>query len=150
MRNLALTALAAALLISGVAWAQDSTISTLRTTSPTEDVTPPPMRPAMDHDIRQTRNYPEQPPIIPHDIEGYEVTANYNKCMSCHARAATGQSQAPMVSVTHYVDREGQVLASVSPRRYFCSQCHVSQRPVEPLVTNTFIDIDTLLSMPRQ
>jgi cytochrome c-type protein NapB len=55
-----------------------------------------------------------------------------------------------MVSVTHYIDRNGQVLAQVSPRRYFCTQCHVSQHPDEPLVRNTFIDIDTLLSMPQE
>ena len=107
------------------------------------------MRPAIDASLREVRNYPEQPPVIPHDIEGYEVSANFNKCLSCHARAATGRSQAPMVSVTHYVDRHQQVLAQVSPRRYFCTQCHVTQTDDEPLVTNTFIDIDTLIGMSQ-
>nr|WP_245412386.1 nitrate reductase cytochrome c-type subunit [Notoacmeibacter ruber] len=127
-----------------------STISTLRPTPPTEDEAPPPMRPITDTNIREPRNYPEQPPLIPHDIENYEVSANFNKCLSCHARAATGQSQAPMVSVTHYIDRHGQVLAQVSPRRFFCTQCHVPQRPDEPSVANTFIDVDTLLTMPDE
>lgn len=138
----------ALILCAGLATAQ--TISTLRATEPGEDEMPPPMRPIVDSDIRETRNYPEQPPVIPHDIENYEVSANFNKCLSCHARAATGRSQAPMVSVTHYIDRHGQVLAAVSPRRYFCNQCHVPQHPDEPAVNNTFIDIDTLLSMPDQ
>lgn len=109
-----------------------------------EDV-PPPMRPQVDADIREVRNYPEQPPVIPHAIEGYQLTANFNECLDCHARAATGVSQAPMVSVTHYMDREGQVLAEVSPRRYFCTACHVPQYPVDPVVENTFIDADTLI-----
>jgi nitrate reductase (cytochrome), electron transfer subunit len=143
MRYLGLKTIAILMLIAGMAAAQ--TISTLRPTDPLTDQDPPPMRPAIDADLRQTRNYPEQPPVIPHDIEGYEVSANFNKCLSCHARAATERSQAPMVSVTHYIDREGQVLAAISPRRFFCNQCHVPQFPDDPLVENTFIDIDTLL-----
>ena len=50
-----------------------------------------------------------------------------------------------MISITHYMDRDGQALAAVSPRRYFCNQCHVSQNEVQPLVGNSFQTIDTLL-----
>src|SRR5262249_13482001 len=67
---------------------------------------------------RETRNYPEQPPLIPHAIDGYQIDINGNKCLSCHARARTGESQAPMISITHFMDRDGQFLASVSPRRF--------------------------------
>ena len=69
-----------------------------------------------------------------------------NRCLSCHARARTGESQAPMISITHFMDRDGQVLASVSPRRFFCTSCHVPQQEVRPPVSNDFVDIDTLLS----
>ena len=41
---------------------------------------------------------------------------------------------------------DGQYLASVSPRRYFCTECHVPQQDVKPPVDNDFVDIDTLLS----
>ncbi|MGB1062590.1 MAG: nitrate reductase cytochrome c-type subunit, partial [Ketobacter sp.] len=68
-----------------------------------------------------------------------------NKCMSCHSRRRTGESQAPMVSVTHYMDRDGNFLADVSPRRYFCNQCHVEQTDARPLVENQFKDIDKIL-----
>ena len=34
---------------------------------------------------------------------------------------APAKSQAPMVSITHFMDRDGQFLASVSPRRFFCT-----------------------------
>ena len=50
-----------------------------------------------------------------------------------------------MVSITHFMDRDGQFLASVSPRRYFCNQCHVPQHPDKAPVANHFIDIDALL-----
>ncbi|WP_223877749.1 nitrate reductase cytochrome c-type subunit [Histidinibacterium aquaticum] len=121
-------------------------VATLRGAPLDQNAEAPAMRPQVNTDIRQVRNYPEQPPVIPHAIEGYQVDINANRCLTCHARTRIGDSQAPMVSVTHYVDREGQALAQVSPRRYFCTQCHVPQHPDEPGVENVFIDIDTLLS----
>jgi cytochrome c-type protein NapB len=84
--------------------------------------------------------------VIPHSIDGYQIDINGNKCLSCHARARTGESQAPMVSITHFMDRDGQFLASVSPRRFFCTECHVPQSVSAPPVGNDFVDIDTLLS----
>jgi cytochrome c-type protein NapB len=38
------------------------------------------------------------------------------------------------VSVSHYMDRDGNFLAEISPRRYFCEQCHVPQVDAKPLV----------------
>ena len=99
----------------------------------------------VNKDIKQGRNYPMQPPIIPHTTRNYEVNTMNNKCMSCHSRHRTEKSQAPMVSVTHYMDRDGNFLGDVSPRRYFCNQCHVTQVDAEPLVENTFIDMNTLM-----
>jgi nitrate reductase (cytochrome), electron transfer subunit len=99
-------------------------------------------------DVREVRNYPEQPPVIPHTIEAYQVDANVNQCLSCHARTRVGESQAPMVSITHFMDRDGQFLASVSPRRYFCNQCHVPQHAVKVPVPNKFIDVDSLIAGP--
>jgi cytochrome c-type protein NapB len=99
----------------------------------------------VNKDIKQGRNYPMQPPVIPHKTRNYEVNLNSNKCMSCHSRNRTQESQAPMVSVTHYMDRDGNFLAEVSPRRYFCNQCHAPQQDVKPLVENTFVDMHTLM-----
>ncbi|TKT78186.1 nitrate reductase cytochrome c-type subunit [Aquamicrobium sp. LC103] len=95
-------------------------------------------------DIRQMRAYPDQPPVIPHSIEGYQLSVNTNRCLSCHKREFTQGSGAPMISVTHYVTREGQMLADVSPRRYFCTACHVPQADTGPLVGNTFTDMSKL------
>ncbi|MHC4225736.1 MAG: nitrate reductase cytochrome c-type subunit [Planctomycetota bacterium] len=44
------------------------------------------------------------------------------------------------------MDRDGQILAAVSPRRYFCNQCHVVEHRVKPLVGNDFMDVDAVLS----
>lgn len=128
------------------ALAVEETIATLRDAVIGEAPNAPPMAKVIDKDLRRTRNYPEQPPTIPHKIEGYQVDLNSNKCLSCHSRVATGQSQAPMVSITHFMDRDGQFLASISSRRYFCNQCHVVQTEAQPLIANDFIDIDTLLA----
>lgn len=123
--------------------------SALRGNTPlNQEAAPPRMLPQANTDVREVRNYPEQPPIIPHSIEAYQVDANVNQCLSCHARARTGVSQAPMVSITHFMDREGQFLATVSPRRYFCNQCHVPQHPAKEPVANRFVDVDTLIANP--
>jgi cytochrome c-type protein NapB len=123
------------------------TQSVLRGPTPLDTEGPAPrMTPMRNTTEKEIRNYPEQPPLIPHSIEGYQVDLNGNKCLSCHARARSGESRAPMLSITHFMDRDGQFLASVSPRRFFCTQCHVPQHEVRAPVENDFIDIDTLLS----
>ncbi len=143
-RRLALVTAALALsLAAGRPMAQDAP----RLTGPepfTREQPAPPMQRAITNDVRVTRNYPEQPPVIPHAIEGYALDLNANKCMSCHARKFTEQSQAPMVSVTHFQDREGNTLGALSPRRYVCLSCHVPQTEARPLVENRFTDMDVL------
>lgn len=123
----------------------DEQISTLRLSPLDVEVTPPAMQKVLNKDIKQKRNYPMQPPVIPHKIDGYQMDIKVNKCMSCHARSRTEDSQAPMVSVTHYMDRENNFLANLSPRRYFCTQCHVPQLDAKPQVENEFVDIDQLI-----
>ncbi|MFD2207134.1 nitrate reductase cytochrome c-type subunit [Kiloniella antarctica] len=120
--------------------------ATLRQGTPiTSEAEAPKMNKVENKDVKRIRNYPEQPPTIPHKIRSYEISTNANKCLSCHARTRTGESQAPMVSVTHYMDRDNQVLATVSPRRYFCTQCHVTQVDAPPLVENEFIDVEHII-----
>ncbi|MGE3292221.1 MAG: nitrate reductase cytochrome c-type subunit [Geminicoccaceae bacterium] len=135
-------------LASGAAMAQH--LYGLRGPTPLdEEPQPPPLAREINNDQRQARSWPEQPPVIPHTIQGYQITLNANKCLTCHGRQFTAQSQAPMISITHFMDRDLQTLASVSPRRYFCTQCHVSQHDVEPVIENQFVDIDTLLDRQR-
>ena len=121
-------------------------IATLRGGAPLTDEPEPDAIPqVIDTDIRAQRNYPMQPPLIPHDMRDYEVNLQVNQCMSCHARRRTEESQAPMISVTHYMDRDGNFLAEISPRRYFCNQCHVTQTTTRNVPENDFQDMDELL-----
>lgn len=99
---------------------------------------PPLLRNAINDDQRPQRDHPMQPPIIPHRVDGYQVTRDFNKCMDCHAAERSAFSQAVPVSATHYLDRNGRRLDRISTRRYFCQQCHVAQDPVQPLVGNSF------------
>jgi cytochrome c-type protein NapB len=158
MKNLNLVAIACliTLFVTSTLFAQDAngtdketvnSLATLRDNTPITEQTEPNRIPkVVNKDIRQGRNYPMQPPLIPHTTRSYEVNLKNNKCMSCHSRHRTEKSQAPMISVTHYMDRDGNFLADVSPRRYFCNQCHVTQADAEPLVENTFTDMHSLMN----
>ena len=84
------------------------------------------------------RDFVQQPPLIPHTIEGYIVSKEFNKCMDCHAWSRAAEVKATKISITHFKSREGAEMSSVSPNRYFCNQCHVSQTDAKPLIGNTF------------
>jgi cytochrome c-type protein NapB len=147
MRHLPGLLAATVLVAAASSFAMAQTFSALRGPTPLDQEGQPPiLTPEMNTSEREARNYPEQPPLIPHSTEGYEVSIRGNKCLSCHARSRIRESQAPMISITHFSDRDGQFLASISPRRYFCTQCHVPQHNVRIPVENDFIDIDTLLT----
>lgn len=134
------------ILFTTTSFAAEKHVATLRgEVNIDAQATPSAIANTVNKDIKQGRNYPMQPPVIPHKIRNYEVNLNSNKCMSCHSRKRTEESQAPMVSVTHYMDRDGNFLAEISPRRYFCNQCHAPQKDVKPLVENNFIDMHTLM-----
>lgn len=111
---------------------------------PMESIPAAPLEKFVADDVRLMRAYPEQPPIIPHSIEGYQLSVNANRCLSCHKRENSLGADAPMISVTHYMTRETQMLADVSPRRYFCTQCHVPQADTSPLIMNDFTDMSEM------
>lgn len=133
--------LPAALLFSATGWAamvpEPGHPLTGAATVP-ENAPAPQMAPEVADDRRRARTFPEQPPVIPHSIRGYQVDLRTNRCLTCHARQYTEQTQAPMISITHFIDRDGQMLADVAPRRYICTSCHVPQTTAEPPVQNTF------------
>ncbi len=84
------------------------------------------------------RNFQKQPPLIPHSIKGYNITQNFNKCMDCHSKERAEETGATKVAKSHYLDRDDKKLSNISPRRYFCMQCHVPQFDAKPLVENTY------------
>jgi cytochrome c-type protein NapB len=90
------------------------------------------------------RNYVHQPPVIPHQTRGYRVDFNSNKCLTCHGWKYAAETGATKVSLTHFETRDGKTLSDVSPRRYFCLQCHVTQADAKALVDNTFKPVESL------
>ena len=150
MRVLFYAALAALpVLVPAVISAQQPVQTPFRPPVAFTDELPAPAIPAdVTDDRRVARNYPEQPPVIPHNVRDYQINLNTNRCLTCHSRQFTEAVQAPMISITHYMDRDGQMLGQVSPRRYFCMQCHVPQTAAQPVVPNVFQDIDSMISRP--
>ena len=91
-----------------------------------QDPKTPPLVNAENDDRKRVRSYAMQPPTIPHKTDNYQVDKNANRCMTCHARTRVGETQATPISLTHYIDRDGNFLADVSPRRYR-SEEHTSE-----------------------
>ena len=118
------------------------------TTGVGDESRPPPLGNVENKDVRRERAYSMQPPTIPHKIDNYQVDLNVNACLGCHSRGRAPVTQAVAVSVSHYMDRDGNFLAEISPRRYFCEQCHVPQVDAKPLVGNSFVDVDEILRRP--
>lgn len=81
------------------------------------------------------RTFEHQPPLVPHTVQEYDITTSDNDCLDCHGDPDSG---APLPHSSHFVDREGKATESVSSQWYFCTQCHVGQVDVKPLVENTF------------
>lgn len=139
--SLAAGLLAAAIGMHGVGEAQDRVdLKSLRGDLGLEDNNPPPgvVRQETSGNGIFGRAYRQQPPLIPHRIDGYQVTKDFNQCMTCHDWPANTRSGAPKVSETHYSDRQGNRLDKIAGTRFFCTQCHVPQTDAKPLVTNTF------------
>lgn len=102
------------------------------------------LKSVVEQDKPYDADYVFQPPLIPHQIRHYEMSLNANKCLSCHSWKNARESGATKISVTHYEARDGQVLADVSPRRYFCLQCHVPQNEAAPLIENEYERVESL------
>jgi len=85
-----------------------------------------------------TRSWKEAPPQIPHTIDKDQITLKDNSCMRCHDEANYKKEKAPRIGDSHFVDAEGKKLATMNMRRWFCTQCHVPQLDIKPLVDNNF------------
>jgi cytochrome c-type protein NapB len=140
-----ITLLAVALVLAHGAAQAQGMVDAMRGRAPLDqEPAAPPLQNQENKDIRRTRAFAMQPPTIPHKIDGYQIDKSANRCMSCHARARIEESKAIPVSPTHYMDRDGTIRGDISPRRYFCTQCHVPQDEVKPLVANTYEDFDAV------
>lgn len=127
--------IAACLVVADLATAQD--VTSLRGVQVDEPTPLPPV--AKQEKRRFARAYRQQPPLIPHAITQYQIDMRVNQCLGCHDWTNAGERQAPTLSMTHYLDRDGRQLDRIAGTRWFCTQCHVSQDNVEPLVGNAFV-----------
>ncbi len=132
-------ALAAAMLLLATASSADDNVQSLRGAAniDAEAQSPTIKRWHPDQEV-MARDFVQQPPLIPHSIEGYKINQNSNKCLTCHSWANYRESGATKISQTHFSDRNDNELDNVAPRSYFCTQCHVAQKETKPLVDNSF------------
>lgn len=90
------------------------------------------------------RSFEQQPPLIPHKIDGYRIDFKTNRCMECHDRSFYKEEKAPKIGDSHYLDGDGKALQQLSMARYSCTQCHVPQANAQPLIGNTFQPIKAM------
>jgi len=101
-----------------------------------------------DGDGKINRQFVQQPPLVPHDIESFSINREGNDCLSCH-NWDSEMPGATKVGISHFLNRDSQALSNISPRRYFCTQCHVPQKTskaIRPNIFNSVSDILKLLS----
>jgi len=112
------------------------------------------------------RSYVNAPPLVPHSVEGLlPITRKSNQCLSCHMPDVAKGVGATPIPKSHFTDfrpktkiakdgsvvKEGKTiknssdiktvahsLKTLSMARFNCSQCHVPQANVKPLVKNNF------------
>ncbi len=132
-----ISALASSLLVSGLVLAQSGgSVQSLRGAD--VDATLPAVEVYQQQEGREVRNYRQQPPTIPHSMDQYQIDRRTNQCLSCHDWSNAGERGAPTLSMTHYLDRNGNQLDTVAGTRWFCNQCHVPQADAPALVGNDF------------
>jgi len=123
-------------------------------------------RPAPGAAKRFARSYVNAPPLIPHSVDGLlPITAKNNACLGCHMPDVAKSMGATPIPESHFTDfrpstkiengkivKDGKAVANatdvkiakfkklkkLNPARFNCSQCHVPQANVKPLVGNTF------------
>ncbi len=126
------------LLLGTAGWAQAG-VESLRGDQAVDKASTAPTSAEVKSDFAPiSRTFEQQPPLIPHDIEEFEVTLKKNDCLECHSPAKAKDSGAKAISATHYTDRDGKPTKELAARRTFCTQCHVPQIDAKPLIDNTF------------
>ncbi|MBI5814182.1 MAG: nitrate reductase cytochrome c-type subunit [Nitrospinae bacterium] len=123
-------------LAAGLSFAGDDIfggVKTLRGNSPLQDDLPPS---TVDYKGGEPgankllpRGFTGAPPQIPHSVENLNLSRDNNDCLMCHDPAYADEKTVA-IPATHM--QEGKV----SMARYNCTQCHVPQADVKPLVKN--------------
>ncbi len=133
-----------AVLVSSMTFAANGGLDSLRSSDLAELPPAESLKKIHESDTVMPREFVQQPPLVPHDVRGYEVNTDVNSCLRCHSWKNASSWGATRISVTHFYDRDGNQLADVAPGRYFCLQCHVTQADSDPIVESTFEPVDSL------
>lgn len=130
-------AVALGLALGHVAGVQAGDVKALRETAASAPDKAPDIYKVQDG-VKHERAYRQQPPLVPHATEKYEIDLKVNQCLRCHEWPYSDQEKAPKISDLHYIDRNGIRQDNVNGNRYFCTQCHVAQVDAKPLIENKF------------
>lgn len=86
------------------------------------------------------RTFAQQPPLIPHTIDGYEeISAKENPCLDCHIDDTFKGKKMPRVPKSHLVQAvDAKAEPVLDMQRWQCNSCHVAQIDAKPLVGNDF------------
>lgn len=134
----------ASMLLASVSSAQEG-VQSLRGGTEIGDPSVTPMLNKWRHDDEPIRRqFVQQPPLIPHKVDKYKINKKFNKCLTCHSWANYKASGATKVGQSHFLEYDGTESGNIAGRRYFCLQCHVPQKQVDPLVGNSFKPIEIL------
>jgi len=117
---------------------QDDAVHSLRGTTALDENNEAPDLKKPNTGNRFGKAYRQQPPLIPHKIDKYQINLKVNQCMRCHDWPYNVREGAPKISETHYKNRSGVALDKVSRSRWFCTQCHVTQTRAPAIVRNDF------------
>jgi len=117
---------------------QEGYLQSLRGTTPLKEMSPSPDIKKQATENRFGRADRQQPPLISHKIEKYQINLKVNQCMRRHDWPYNVKKGAPKISEIHYTDRSGVALDKVAKTRWFCTQCHVLQARTRALVPNRF------------
>lgn len=97
----------------------------------------------MQEGIVLRKNYRQQPPLIPHKIEKYQINLKANQCLRCHSWQYSSDFKTVAAPESHFIDAQtGEKTDYVSAGRWFCTQCHVPQSNAPELIDNIFSAFD--------
>lgn len=93
----------------------------------------------MQEGIVLHKNYRQQPPLIPHKIEKYQIDLKANQCLACHSWPQHSDFKTVAAPESHFINSQtGEKTDHIAPGRWFCNQCHVPQSNAPELVDNLF------------
>ena len=85
------------------------------------------------------RNFSQQPPLVPHTVDGYNIYPGDNSCLDCHISDTLKGKKMPKMGASHFLKTSGSGAEPVvDMQRWQCDSCHVPQVDAKPLVGNDF------------